>query len=350
LAVPVVSPPQMFARTAHETGLLGDEYHHRKSPAPLVSVLGGVRCDRIEQAHLALAARLPDYTPDFLLKALQDKHTVVRTWGVRGALQVVPTAELGTYLAAAGVTAPRWRRFLDARSNLNPPARLRLLKRLCPHEISRDALRDAIPDATTRLFMLREAAQGGHIVWKDGDGQQAVFAWAKEYLGKVVEAEREYHGLVGRYLTSYGPCEAADLAAWLGVTVAAARRLMAKHRVDEVQIEGDVNPTFMKGRDLEELVHFRKSRTRGTVVVPPGDPLLHAYKIRYHLGEGGGEDTGLVLIDSRPAASWTLTREGAQVSFLDGNGHARVLKAVDGVVRRAGIEAEVHEASAVSGD
>jgi hypothetical protein len=350
LAVPEVTPLQMFARTAHETGLLGDEFHHRKSPAPLVSALGGIRCDRMEQAHLALAARLPDYSPDFLLKALQDKHTVVRTWGVRGALQIVPTGELPTYLAAAGVTAPRWRRFLDSRSNLTPPARLRLLRRLCPHDISRDALRDAIPDATTRLFMLREAAQGGHIVWKEGDGQQAVFAWTKEYLGKPVEAERDYHGLVGRYLSSYGPCDASDLASWLGVTVAAARRLMAKHRVDEVQVEGDPATTFMKIRDLDELVHFRKSRTKGMVVVPPGDPLLHAYKARYHLGEGGGEDTGLVYVDSRPAATWTLSRDGALVSFLDGTAHTRILKAVDAVVRRAGVAAEVREASAISGD
>ncbi len=350
MAVPAVSPLQMFARTAHETGLLGDEFHNRKSPAPLVSALGGIRCDRMEQAHLALAARLPDYTPEYLLKALQDRHTVVRTWGVRGALQIVPTSELSVYLAAAGISAPRWRRFLDTRSNLTPAARLRLLKRLCPHDISRDGLRDAIPDATTRLFMLREAAQAGQIVWKEGDGQQVVFTWAKEYLGKVVEADRDYHALVGRYLSSYGPCEASDLAAWLGVTVAAARRLMAKHRVDEVQIEGDPLNTFMKPRDLEEMIHFRKSRTRGLVVIPPGDPLLFAYKTRYHPAEVVGEDIGLVYVDSRPTATWTLSRNEARVNFLDDTGHTRILKAVDALIRRAGITASVEEASAISGD
>ena len=80
-------------------------------------------------------------------------------------------------------------------------------------------------DATTRGFMLREAAQNGALLVKEGDGQMASYVWTEAWLERAVEPDREYHELVGRYLTSYGPVEAADLAAWLGVTVAAARRL-----------------------------------------------------------------------------------------------------------------------------
>ncbi len=336
-----VSPVQVFARNAHETGLLGDTFQKKKSPATLVSALGGIRGDRLDQAHLVLAARLPDYTPAHLLKALQEKRTLVRTWGARGVLQIIPTPELPLYLAAAGVTAPRWRRFLDARSNLSTTARLRLLKRLCPGDISRDDLREAIPDATTRLFMLREAAQGGHIVWKDGDGQQSIFTWTRDWLGKAVEPDREYHELLDRYLASYGPVDAADLAGWLGVTVAAARRLLAKHRVEEVQVEGEPTTSFLRDRDLESLVRMRKTQSRGTVVIPPGDPFLAAYKVRYRAETGAGEADGLVFVDSRPAAVWSLGRSRATVRFLDDTGRDRILKAVNAVLARAeaGIEA-----------
>ena len=201
-----------FARTAHRTGLLGDTFHKKRTPDGLVEAVGGIRRDKAEPAHLALAARLPNYQPDLLQKALQERKSVLRTWGVRGQLQVIPRTQASLYLAGAGITAPRWMRFLEARSNLSTTARLRLLKRLCPEVLSRDALRDAIADSNTRLFMLREAAQDGYIVWRDGDGPQSSFVWTKEWLGKKIERIHDYTDLVGAYIDSYGPVGAPDLA------------------------------------------------------------------------------------------------------------------------------------------
>lgn len=338
------SAQQVFARVAHETGLLGDSYLKRRSPTILITALGGIRSDRLDHTHLVLAARFPDYKPDVLMRALQERKTLVRTWGVRGVLQTVPTSHLGLYLAAAGLTAPRWRRFLDARSNLATTARLRLLKRLCPEVISRDALREAIPDGTTRLFMLREAAQAGHIVWQDGDAAQSTFAWTEDWLGKTVEPEREYHDLVSRYLASYGPVGAADLAAWLGVTVAAARRLMAKHLVEEVQVEGEDTGTFMRPEDLPALVRTRKSAAKGLVVVPPGDPFMIAYKTRYDVDPASREETGLVFLDGRPVATWTMDRGAASIAFRDGDQHVRIRKAVQQVLARAGLDVTAQDA------
>jgi len=334
-----VSAQQVFARIAHETGLLGDVYRKRRSPALLITALGGIRSDRLDHTHLVLAVRFPDYTPDILMRALQERRTLVRTWGVRGVLQTVPTLQLGLYLAAAGISAQRWRRFLDARSNLSTPARLRLLRRLCPETISREALREAIPDATTRQFMLREAAQGGHIVWRDGDGQQASFVWTKAWLGKVVEPDREYHDLVARFLTTYGPVAASDLAAWLGVTVAAARRLMAKHLVEEVHVEGEATPTFMKPDDLEALQRTRKSTAKGLAVIPPGDPVRLAYRTRYAVEGEDSDNQGAVILDARLAATWTLNRRTVTIRYLEDDHQPRIRKAITQVLERAGIEA-----------
>ena len=340
------SAQQVFTRTALETGLLAESPKKRKVLAAVLAALGGIRSERLEHAHLVLAARYPDYRPESLLRALQDRRTLVRTWGVRGEFQILPTSQLGLYLAAAAISAPRWRRFLDARSNLATPARLRLLKRLCPETVSREALRDAFPDPTTRLFLLREAAQAGLIVWKDGDGAQSTFAWAQPWLGREIEPERDLTELVGRYLTSYGPVGAADLAGWLGVTVAAARTLMSKHRVEEVHVEGEDMPTFMKPEDLESLVQTRKSLARGYVVVPAGDPMLCAYRSRYQLPESENSDQGLVFLDGRSVAAWTLDQHRIHVRELDGTPHPKARKAVLQVVHRAGLTAaEIDPAS-----
>lgn len=338
-----VSAQQAFARVALETGLLGDVYLKRKSPAILLTALCGVRSEKIEHTHLVLASRFPDYKPEILNRALLERRTLVRTWGVRGVLQTIPTSQLSLYLAAAAITTPRLKRFLDARSNLTTPARLRLLKRLCPEVISREALREAIPDATTRLFMLREAAQAGHIVWQGGDGQQATFAWTKDWLDREVEPDREVHDLVSRYLTSFGPLTAADLAAWLGVTVAAARRLMAKHLVEEVQVEGEEGSTFMRPDDLEVLTRTRKSKSKGLAIVPPGDPFTVAYKTRF-IENDNRDETGLAFLDSRLIATWTLNRDGAFVKSLDGHAHPNVKKGIRELLEKAEIEVEVQDA------
>jgi winged helix DNA-binding protein len=335
------SAQQVFARTALETGLLADPSKKRKPLVAVIAAMGGLRSERLDQAHLILSARYPDYRPESLLRALQERRTLVRTWGIRGELQILPTAQLGLFLAASAITAPRWKRFLDARSSLATPARLRLLKRLCPETVSRDALRDSIPDPTTRLFMLREAAQAGQIVWKDGDGAQSTFAWTQSWLGREVEAERDLTELVGRYLTSFGPVAATDLGPWLGVTVAAARSLMAKHRVEEVQVEGEEAQTFMKPEDLEVLVQTRKSLARGYVVVPAGDPVLLAHRVRYRQSEQDAEDIGLVFLDGRPVSTWTIEQNRINVRDLDGVHHLKARKAVLQVVHRAGIAAEL---------
>ncbi len=340
-AIPV-TPQNVFSRVAHRTGLLGDTLAKRKSIAAVVTATCGVRGDKLDGIHLSLAARFPGYTQQTLLRALQERKSLIRTWGVRGTLQVVPRPQVSTYLAAAGITAPRWMRFLDARSKLSTTARLRLLKRLCPEVLSRESLRSSISDANTRLFMLREAAQEGYIVWKDGDGPQSNFVWTKDWLGQKIERLHDYNELVGWYLESYGPVGAPDLAGFLGVTVAAARKLIAKHRVSEVIVEGEEFSTFLKDTDLEELRGMRKSQSKGMVIVPPADPLLLAYKTRYRPNEEAGDDQGLVFLDSRLVAWWTLVREDAAVHFLEDVDQKAVLAGIRSLLDRAEIQQDIN--------
>ncbi len=341
MPVPQVSPIQVFARVGVETGLLGEQYHRKRSLAPLVEALGGVRGDRMEVAHRIFAARLPKYRPDQLLKALQERKTLVRAWGPRGALQIVPTLDLRLYLAAAASTAGRWKKFLDARSNLTTPARLRLLRRICPEVVTRDALREAFPDANTRTFLVREAGVAGHLVWSDGDGSQSTYVWTRNWFGKPVEPDREIHNLVARYLQSYGPVEAADVAGWFGVTVAAARRLMAKHRVVEVQIEGSATPLFIRPEELEAIRATRKSRGKGLVVVPPGDPFRLAYRMRYRLPQDEDGDDGIVLHDGDPVAVWSVGKEGVDLHVKSGANARKVTAAIRDVLDRSGHPAPV---------
>ncbi|NNF05237.1 MAG: hypothetical protein HKN21_00620 [Candidatus Eisenbacteria bacterium] len=336
MAAVSITSVQHFAHVGNNVGLLGDEYHKKRSLAPLVSSMIGVRCERMEQAHLVLGARLPSYKPEHLLKDLQERHALVRTWGIRGFLQLVPTPEFEIFLGAA-TAAPRWKRFLEGKTKLSPQARLRLLKRLCPEVISRDALRDAFPDSSMRLFILREAAQGGHIIWKEGDGASARFSWTEKTLDRKVEPERDYHPLVRRFLAAYGPVTAGDVGSWLGVTVAAARQLMAKHRVIEIQVDGDEAPSFMCAEDLELLQARRKKAGKGFVVIPPKDPFMLAYKLRWR--ENPDDEPGLIFEDGRLVGRWYMQRNEVTLKMIEPEFEKKASKSIESLLSRAGIEA-----------
>ena len=333
-----VSQQRAFARTMVRTGLQGDAYVSKRSLAPLLSALCGIRGDTLDQAHLALAARLPKYKPKSLLRELQERHTLARTWGARGVMQILPTNELPQYLAAAGAS-PRWRRFLESRSNLSPQARLRLLQRLGKEEIKREALKGAFPDSSMRQFVLREAAQAGHILWKDGEGTSMVFAWTKPILGKNPQPDRDFRGLINQYISTYGPLRAADLGAWAGVTVAAARQLMAKSKVKELIVEGDDTPSFLTESDMDELMATRRRSAKGLIIVPPGDPLVMAYKTRWR---PGGDDTpyGVAFRDGNLAARWNIHRGEITLEALEEGERKAVTSGIDDIVARAEVSAE----------
>jgi hypothetical protein len=251
----------------------------------------------------------------------------------------VDTEELPIFLGAAAPTALRWQRFLNARTNLAAPARLRLLRRLCPETVSRDALREGFPDASMRMFLIKESAAAGHLVWKEGDGPQATFVWTEAWLGKAVEPVRDIHDLVAGFMESFGPVEAPDVAAWFGVTVAAARRLMSKHRVEEVQVEGLSSPLFIRAEDAEGLRFTRKSQAKGLVVVPPGDPLRLAHRSRFGLAavdDGAAENEGAAILDGAPVAAWTWGRGELSVRFTAGAPEKRILKEIHDLLDRAG--------------
>ena len=97
----------------------------------------------------------------------------------------------------------------------------------------------------------------------------------------------------------------------------------------------------MKPEDLEALVQTRKSLARGYVVVPAGDPILLAHRVRYRQSESNAEDVGLVFLDGRPVSVWTLDQKRIHFRDLESGDHPKASKAVQQVVHRAGIAAEL---------
>ena len=90
-------------------------------------------------------------------------------WQNNAPATVIDRPQISRLRNSRGASAsPRWKRFLESRSPLTPQARLRLLKRLCPTEISRDKLREAFlaDEALLNEFIneLTRSAEGMNLV------------------------------------------------------------------------------------------------------------------------------------------------------------------------------------------
>ena len=72
-------------------------------------------------------------------------------------------------------------------------------------------------------------------------------------------------------------------------------------------------------------------------MVPPGDPLLSAFKTRWREPEGG--DIGLAFEDGRLVARWNLGRADATIEPLETETAKKVHKAVRSLLERAGVDA-----------
>lgn len=71
--------------------------------AAVAGVIGGVHAQVMSAAELSLAIRVQDATVADVRDAIVVEHTVIKTFGVRGTVHLLPAAELGHWMAAVEV-------------------------------------------------------------------------------------------------------------------------------------------------------------------------------------------------------------------------------------------------------
>ena len=244
--------------------------HHLTKPAPLaklVDVVGevcGIHAQVMPSAEISLGLRLAGFGKRDLDDALWKKRALVKTYGIRGTVHLLPAREYGWWLAALRAG---WRRDQD-------PKRLAYLGMT---QKQMDATIEAICDSLSGTPVTREqlgeevarhvghwavertvGAFGGHWpVWQAGIGGAAMrgelvfgppvgarvtFVRASDWLGKITsppesQAQRE---LMRRYLGAYGPATDAEFAQWAFIEPRRAGELAKAlgDAIEEVDVEG----------------------------------------------------------------------------------------------------------------
>ncbi|MFD3483462.1 winged helix DNA-binding domain-containing protein [Streptomyces sp. NPDC058665] len=310
-------------------------------PAAVTGAMVGAHAQVLSAAELSVALRLDGgETREAVRGALWTDGSLVKTFGPRGTVHLLPSAEL-----------PLWTGALSALPTGNPmPAGVRMSEAetdqvvaaiadaLADDDLTVDELTDEIVgrtgpwagDLVMDAFqtkwprwrqMTHTAAHRGALCFGPNRGRKVTYTNPHRLLPGFVPlaGPKALAGLVERYLYAYGPASPQHFAKWLTTPVKWARELFdtlaAEGRTERVSYEGgpawvvagDTDfPAGPVARGLRLLPYFDAF----TIASQPRERLFPGTAYERALGGGQAGNYPVVLIDGVVAGVWHQRRSG----------------------------------------
>lgn len=218
------------------------------APAPqaqlvdVVRMVGGIQAQILSAAELAISARVGNITRQDVQAALWTERALVKTYGPRGTLHLLPADELPLWMAAmreadalsgtpwyqrAGLESSQADALLDAIADALDG------RALTRKELADDVVKHVGEWARERLLsgwgeFLYPAALAGKLCFGPGTGSQVSFVRADQWIGRWGEHDPRdaLVALCRRYIATYGPATHRDVAHWFRLKPDQARALM----------------------------------------------------------------------------------------------------------------------------
>jgi hypothetical protein len=295
-----------------------------------------VHAQILSAAEVSAALRVEGATRADVRRALWEDQSVVKTFGPRGTVHLLPTADLGRWMAALGAVEHR-SPFPDG-------------VRMTPDETATviEAIRTALTDTALTVDELTEAVGDLAGAWAaepvmpafqtlwprwrqvtDRAAYAGALCYGPDRARKVtytrppdtdpVEADEAVEWAISSYLRSYGPATPASFAPWFGCTPAwAAQRMAAHPGLERVELDGE--PAF----DVVGTSHDADGPT-GVRLLPYFDAFVVGSRPRHRLFPGRAAERALVpsgqagnypvlLVDGEVAGVWHQKRSGARIA------------------------------------
>jgi uncharacterized protein YcaQ len=236
--------------------------HYLSAPAPadglvdVVRAVGGVQAQILSAAELAIGARVAGGTQQDVRAALWERRTLVKTYGPRTTLHLLPADELPLWMAAMqareALSGPPW----YAAAGLTPAQAKALLaaigdaldgRGLPRAELAAEVARRAGAWAEQPLNsawgeLLAPAAFAGRLCFGPSQGSKVTFVRADQWIGgwQEVDPAAALREVCRRYLAAYGPATPADFGHWFALKPDAARGVLESlgAAVEEVSFDG----------------------------------------------------------------------------------------------------------------
>lgn len=297
------------------------EHSECKTPVDVVSSLGALQGQDYPGALWSVGVRLPGSTKADIEQALIDK-TIVRTWAMRGTLQLVAAADLRWMLALVaprqattyarryrqleldGITLERTNTLIaDALRDGKPQTKSALIAMLQANGISTDGQRG--------VFVLNRASNDGLICQSVMQGRDPTFQLIDDSIaqGAPLKGDDAVIELARRYFTTRAPATIHDFVWWSGLRVSDAK--MAVDALKSVLVEETIDGKgYWLPADMPSIDSYQPS----VHLLPGFDEFLISYRDRsasldpQHANAivpgGNGMFISTIVVDGRVAGIW----------------------------------------------
>jgi hypothetical protein len=329
--VAVISWQQACARRLERHGL--------QAPLPSIpdaaSAMCGAHAQIMSAAEVSIGVRVDGVTRSDVARALWDDRSLVKTFGPRGTVHLLPAADLARWCAALSAVPTSSSQAvavkLDAAQTDAVVAAI--ADALADAELTVDELDLAVAERcgawAGELVMpafggfwprwrqaVATAATRGALCFGPNRGRRVTYASPGRWLVSVTPDDALAR-LVHDYLHSYGPATPAHFAQWLAAPTPWARTLFEQQGLDEVDLGGE--PAWVNSGDTD----FGQPAP-GIRLLPYFDAFAVGSHPRRLLYAGGAAERALagsqagnfpvLLIDGAVAGVWHQRRVGRRIA------------------------------------
>jgi Winged helix DNA-binding domain len=200
----------------------------RNKLAEVVRDVCGIHAQVMGAAELSLAARVENITQEDVRAELWERRSLAKTWTVRGTLHLHPADELPVWAAATRAVAPPW----HDQYGLDQAQGDELLAAIGDALDGRCLLREELADEVAKRagewtrewigsgwgYIIGSAAAVGKLCHGPPRGAKVTFVRTDQWIGwREVDSDAARAEVCRRFLGTYGPAGARELAEWLGI-------------------------------------------------------------------------------------------------------------------------------------
>jgi len=312
-------------------------------PADIAGMLCGAHAQVLSAAELSIGRRIAGATRSDVRHALWEKRTLVKTFGPRGTVHLLPATDLPMWTGAMSVLPwsvpmhPEGVRFTPDQAEAVIAA---IGDALADAELSVEELTEAIADrigpwAVERTMegfggkwprwrqLTSAAAHRGMLCFGPDHGRKVSYTSPRRWLPgfRPAEGDAALRELVLRYLHSYGPATPQHFARWLAIPPRSAVEAFGRLGNELQRVELDGEPGWTVAGDTQTPAEPH----RGVRLLPYFDAYVVAGQPRMRLYSGLAATRALtpagqagnypvLLIDGVVGGVWHQRRAGGKLA------------------------------------
>jgi Winged helix DNA-binding domain len=258
---------QVCSRRLARHGLAASAEYSR--PADVVAAMAGTHAQVLSAAELAVGLRLADATRERVRTALWEEHTLVKTYGPRGTVHLLPTRDLPLWVTALSAVPPQPNPFRDGvrmTAGQTEEVIAAIGSVLRDAELTIDELGAAVVAATGPWAgdLVMPAFQGlwprwrqvmhlagmrGVLCFGPGRGRKVTYTSPARWLPGGTGTREALAHVLTSYLRAYGPGTPQRFAHWLNAPVGWAAGVFDELAGELRRVEVDGAPAWAAAGD-----------------------------------------------------------------------------------------------------